>query len=249
MKLNVFSDELEPIRKLYLDKCDQNLQLKQQVKTIKKRLATRTQHDLNDIKRHSDLFKNYSASFLSTTDVSAAAPSRNHGSENGKHDKGIDLIKYHAHSADIASQNENLHSLNEDNHWKQSSNQYTSFIDSSRQSKKADYDYMTSSQNFKLGDQKYSTLDQKLAQANEKIKSLQETCNKISKEQGNHQNTMKLIKNLRSNFEQHKTFIKFPDSNQFTKYDFQIVEHKDLTKSLDEFEDIIIKLEQESILS
>lgn len=60
---------------------------------------------------------------------------------------------------------------------------------------------------------------------------------------------MKLIKNLRSNFEQHKTFIKFPDSNQFTKYDFQIVEHKDLTKSLDEFEDIIIKLEQESILS
>jgi len=57
---------------------------------------------------------------------------------------------------------------------------------------------------------------------------------------------MKLIRNLRNNFEQHKTFIKFPDSDQVTKHDFQIVEHKHLSKSLSEFEETIIKLEQEA---
>lgn len=118
MKLNVFSDELKPIRKLFADKCDQNTQLKQVVKNLKKRLATRTQHDLNDMKRHCDLFKNYSASFLSTTDVSAVAPSRNHDSDNGKQEKCIDLLKFHAHTADECSQNENVHTIQEDNQWK-----------------------------------------------------------------------------------------------------------------------------------
>lgn len=239
MKLNLFSDELDPIRKLYLEKCDQNIQLKQQSKNLKKRLATRTQHDLNDLKRNSDLLKNYSTSFLSTNDVSVAAISRNYDSINGKK-KGMNLLKQHAHFTDVCSQNENQQSSQEDNPFRQSSNQYTSSFDSSRQSKRADFEYMTSSQNFKLGDQKYSSLDQKLVQANERIKSLQETCNKLTKDQINCQKTLKLIRNLRDNFEQHKTFIRFPDTSLATKYDFQIVEHKQLTKSLSEFEDIII---------
>ena len=81
--------------------------MKDVIKNLKKRLATRTQIDL-DMKRHSDLFKNYTASFLSTTDVSAIAPSRNHDSDNGKNDKGMDFLKYHAHTEEVCSKNENM---------------------------------------------------------------------------------------------------------------------------------------------
>lgn len=77
-----------------------------------------------------------------------------------------------------------------------------------------------SPQNFKLDLPKQSCIDQKLTEAYEQIKSLQETVKSLTKAQATYKNAMKLIKNLRCNFEQHKTFIKFPDSGSISKHDF-----------------------------
>jgi hypothetical protein len=65
------------------------------------------------------VFKTYSASFLSTTDVSVVAPSRNHGSIDGSKDKGMDYLRVHAHSEEN-SPNEKMYILQDDNLWKQS---------------------------------------------------------------------------------------------------------------------------------
>ena len=87
-------------------------------------MASRTQHDLNELKnRHSDVFKTYSASFLSTNDVSAAAPSRNNGSEVGTDgidgEKDIDFLRDHAQIEDVSQGDNAAQKISsDDNPWK-----------------------------------------------------------------------------------------------------------------------------------
>lgn len=40
IKLNVFAEQIEPIKKLYLHKCDQNQSLRHHLKTLRNKLAT-----------------------------------------------------------------------------------------------------------------------------------------------------------------------------------------------------------------
>lgn len=58
------SEGLDPLRKLYIQKCNENIQLKHQVKMLKAKVSKRTKLDLSGLDvRNQNMFQNYTQSF------------------------------------------------------------------------------------------------------------------------------------------------------------------------------------------
>lgn len=89
------SDGLDPIRKLYIEKCNENIQLKHQVKSLKSKLAKRSKLDFSGLnaRNSTNMFQKYSSSFESTMDMTATSQSRNHKGHILQKEQDIEKLK------------------------------------------------------------------------------------------------------------------------------------------------------------